>query len=292
MPRPKSDPHLPNGTGYKILRAIGRYHMLTANQTVRVLGFSPKSITHIYEQLKRLSTQGYLKAGQSQTKGVPAVWLLSQKGRSILASEGIATEERVHHLPPFSLHLAHRIAVTDVLIGLNEFADTNPGFHILDMQHEAQLSRRPIKLKLSDGKDFAYAPDAWIHLQGPNGKKAAFLLELDRGTEEQRIWRRKVDAILSLAAGNPSLYEKTFGVPYFRVIVLATPGYQDINVRASTLLHWTELELTKLGKKQWARYFNVAPANPSEELPSDVLIQPRFVIPGDTTAQRLLEDLL
>lgn len=292
MPRPKSDPHLPNGTGYKILHAIGRYHMLSANQVVRVLRFSPRSITHIYEQLKRLTSQGYLKSGQSQTKGVPAVWLLSQKGRAVLAKEGIATEERVHHLPPFSLHLAHRIAVTDVLIGFDEFATNRDGFHVLDMQHEAQLSRRPIKLKLSDGKDFAYAPDAWIHLQGRNGRKAAFLLELDRGTEEQRIWRRKIDALLSLTAGSPSTYEKTFGVPYFRVLVLVTPGYQDINVRASTLLHWTELELTKLGKKNWSRYFFVSAATPAVETADTLLASPSFVTPGETTARNLLEDLL
>lgn len=295
MSRPKSDPKLPTGPGERILRAIGRYHLITGPQALRILGYSPTSKTFVYEQLKRLTDQGYTIKGESIIKGVPAIWQLTERGRQYLIANGYGVDEKVHHLPPKSLHLAHRVCVVDVLIAFDELALTDPRFVVLEMVNEVTLSRRPTRLTLSDGKKWGYSPDAWIHY-AVDGEESAIAIELDRGTEEQRVWRRKVELIVEYtkkSSGKPSPYEEKFGFPKLKMAVVSVPGPEVPNtLRAKNLHRWTELELKKLEKSNWSSVFRVAPADPATEPPTDLLLSSRWVMPGTTEGEPLIGGLV
>jgi hypothetical protein len=58
-------------------------------------------------------------------------------------------------------------------------------------------------------------------------------LEVDRGTEGQRIWKNKIEAYLRLAASGEFL--KRFGQPRFRVLVIAPAERRLKSIRQSVV---------------------------------------------------------
>ena len=276
--RPPNDPRLPNGPGEKILRAIGRYHLLTAEQIHRTSGYSRNSESFSAKHLKRLTTHGYLEMGVSKVRGIKATWRLTEKGRRHLLAQGIEVDAKNDHHPPQSLNMEHRLAVNNVLIAFDDLARRDPRFVILEMLNESVLARRPIALTLSTGEKYRYAPDAWIHF-AVDGVEDAIAIELDRGTEEQRKWRRKIDAYITMT--KTPLYETAFGFHKLLVAAVAAPGDIPPPLRARNLANWTKLELEHLGKPDWSVMFLVAPCDPSCEGP-EMLTDPRWVHPGST----------
>ncbi len=283
------DMRLPTGSGEKILRAIARYHLLTAEQILR-LGIIGVTEKYVYGQLKHLSVNGYLQMSDSQFRGVRNVWALTEKGRHHLLEQGLSVDSKTHHKPPKSIMLAHRIAVNDVLIAFDLLARHEPRFVVLELVNETTLTRRAVKVNLSNGAVMGYAPDAWIHF-AVDGKEGAVALEVDRGTEEQKVWRRKIDAILAYTADQPSLYEQQFGLPYLTMAVIAVPGDVPIELRARNLHHWTDMELKRLDKENWKTLFKVRPATPATDDPNDLLLTACWRHPGETEPTPLIGGL-
>jgi hypothetical protein len=62
---------------HSLLLAIGKYPYLTAEQAVKLLGFSPRFITHIREKLKKLADAGYVvRYDKVRQLGIPLAHVL------------------------------------------------------------------------------------------------------------------------------------------------------------------------------------------------------------------------
>src|SRR3712207_3047620 len=72
---------------HQLLCAAGKYPYLTAEQAVKICGFSPKSINHIREHYKRLAETGYIvRFDKVRQLGIPIAHVLSARGGHYVAS--------------------------------------------------------------------------------------------------------------------------------------------------------------------------------------------------------------
>ena len=85
----------------------------------------------------------------------------------------------------------------------------------------------------------AVIPDAWFQLKVASSPRVSIALELDRGTEDQRVWRQKVAALALWAVGP---YRKAFQTDNVTIAVVCP----DV-ARRETLCSWTKKELEGRG---------------------------------------------
>ena len=116
------------------------------------------------------------------------------------------------------------------------------------MLHERDLKRTPVRVADDDGRAIVVIPDAWLDLRVRGSYQVCLALELDRGTEEQKVWRRKVRGLLAYANGP---YQEAFQTRSLTVAVVATSGEK----RLLQLIRWTERELTDTRKESLSDLF-------------------------------------
>ncbi len=146
------DHYAPGLSDEKVLRAIGRYFYLTAEQITRLL-FSPNSHTYTSEILTRLTRERYLERTvmprESEFGRGKSVWSLMGKGRSFLEGLGISLLPRVSHTAVRShSHFRHLLAVNDALIACEVFARDEPGVDLAGFVHERTFHRTPERVEL------------------------------------------------------------------------------------------------------------------------------------------------
>ena len=192
-----------------ILLALGRFHYLTAAQASRLL--YPNLNDHnryMQRRLKRLVDNNYvlrLRALPMPRYGqAPHVFTLDRKGRTYLQQLGFpiepyfrpSEERRAAENSPFMIH---RLAVIDVMIAADMLCNANESITCPRMLSERELKRNALRVQVpSSGggqrRDVAVIPDAWFQLAHGNGTPYSIAVELDRGTEDQKVWRQKIAA--------------------------------------------------------------------------------------------------
>jgi hypothetical protein len=288
MARPKANPDLPNAPGEKLLLAIARHHALTVEQATYACDYEPTSESYVHEHLLRLMRHGYLRRVIPDERNLDAMYFLDVRGKLFLSRMGVSYDERTGNKDPKGQHLAHRQAVTWVLLKIEK-----SGYPILEMRNEWQLSREKVKLTLADGKTKEYFPDAWINLQ-VNNEPISIAIELDRGTEAQDVWREKVLQMLaftSIDAQGRYPFQDLFGADRIRYAIIAAPGAintRPMALRANNLVRWTALELTKHKKTAWAKSMFIRPLDASQATPEQILTQSSWVHPGETEFRPLI----
>lgn len=242
-----------------ILTALARYYYLTARQCTRLL-YAETSLTRVQALLKELADDGYcqrLFLPRPTPHGrVPAIYTLGRSGRAHLETLGIdvptrlrPSEERGHAY----LFLDHTLAVNDWLIALALLSRRAPGITVRTMLHERTLRRMPVMVAGSDGRRASVIPDGWLDLRValPDGvDRYCIALEIDRGTTEQKAFRRKIAHWVAAADGP---YREMFGTDLLTVAIVATPG----EGRAKELLRWIAAELVNLQRPDAAELFLV-----------------------------------
>lgn len=227
-----------------ILRAAFRYYYLSSRQVCRLL-YSPGSLTYVQTKLKHLADAGLLQRiwlpRPAAHGSAPSVFTLARKGLNYLASIGVDVERRRYRPSEQREHtyllLGHTLAVNDVLISAELLSRWQPEYELARMLHERDLKRAPIHVQDDDGRMIAVVPDGWLDLRVQGAYQVCLALELDRGTEEQKVWRRKVRGLLAYANGP---YPDAFQTKSLTVAVVATSG----DKRLLQLMRWTESELT------------------------------------------------
>ena len=199
-----------------ILLALGRFHYLTAAQASRLL-YPNLNDDHRYMQrrLKRLVDNDYvlrLRALPMPRYGqAPHVFTLGRKGRTYLQQLGFpvepyfrpSEERRATENSPF---MTHRLAAIDVMIAADRLCAENPSITCPRMLSERELKRNALRVQVpsvagGEVRDVAVIPDAWFQLSYRNRSPYSIALELDRGTEDQKVWRQKVAAYVVWATG-------------------------------------------------------------------------------------------
>lgn len=237
-----------------LLRALNRYHYLTAGQTSRLL-YPRLRDEHRYAQrrLKRLVEAGYALRLRSlptpRFGAAPHVFTLARAGRQYLEAAGVRTsayyrpceeaEKARNH--PFILHT---LATIDVLIAADRLCQTGP-VACPALVCERELRRDPVRVDVfppagspGERRRVAVVPDAWLQLwvRGDHGP-CSISVELDRGSEDQAAWRAKVAAICAWALGP---YPQVFRTDNLTVAVV-TPDA----TRRDELRVWTARELAQ-----------------------------------------------
>lgn len=270
-----------------VLRLLGTYHYLTAQQICRAL-YSPGSLTRVQTIVKRLRDAGYIQAiflpRRSQTGSAPSVYTLSRRGRLFLQRLGVSvslrvrpSEERLHSY----LFLAHTLCVNDVLLAVHMLAKTDRRIVLAGMRHERDLKRAPVAVVTAAGERIAVVPDGWIDIRVQDWQYC-FVLELDRGTEEQKAWKRKVRGLVAFASGP---YQAAFNTDSLTIAVLTTAGEK----RCVDLRRWTEEELSAIQHTHAAGFFAVASLVPATTSPQQLFLGRLWQTPFTPSLQALIE---
>jgi len=242
-----------------LLIALARYFYLTARQCTRLL-YAAGSLTRVQTLLKELADDGYVQRlflpRPSPHGRVPAVYTLGRLGRGYL--EGLGSDVPARLRPSDArahkyLFLDHTLSVNDVLIALELLTRHMPQMAIQQMLHERTLRHMPISVTDPDGRRASVIADGWLDLRvtQPDGVyRSCIGLEIDRGTTEQRAFRRKVARWVAAADGP---YQRAFSTDLLTVAIVATPG----EGRAQELLRWIAAELTSLHREEQAGLFFV-----------------------------------
>jgi hypothetical protein len=231
-----------------LLQAIMRYQCMTAMQLTKLL-YSQTSLTWIQAKLKALHAGGYLQRDRIPSRLVkgspPLYYALARPGLGFLAQQGVAVAPgvRAYQVHEYSyLFLAHLLAVNEVLIAAELVCKHQPALRLARILHDSELKRRPVYLVDGAGKKRAVIPDGFLDFEvhaSAGGYRAPICLEVDRGTERQQDFRRKIRALIAFSRGP---YEAVFGRTALTICVIASGN----PARMQSLLAWTRAELAEL----------------------------------------------
>jgi hypothetical protein len=114
-----------------------------------------------------------------------------------------------------------------------------------------------------------------------DGKAWSFALELDRSTEDQQAWRRKVAALALWAAGP---YRETFDTDN---VIIAVVCRDDL--RRGVMAGWTMRELESRGLESFANNFLFTAASPADRDPAEFFFTPLWYLPHEPRPVSLLD---
>lgn len=254
-----------------ILRDLLRFHYLASRQ-VCLLRYSPGSLTHVQTKLKRLTDERFCQRiwlpRPTPHGSAPSIYTLARKGLNYLREQGVDVPARYHPSEQREhayLFLRHTLAVNDVLISAELFCRREPRFALAATLHERDLKRTPVRVEDETGASITVVPDGWLDLRIDGAFQVCLVLELDRGTEEQKAWRRKVRGLVAYANGP---YQEAFQTKSLTIAVVTTSGPR----RLLDLLRWTERELIDLKEQQQGDLFLFTDVVPEAIVPSTLFL--------------------
>jgi hypothetical protein len=266
-----------------ILRALARFHYLTAAQASRLL--YPNLLDdnrYMQRRLKRLVDTDYvlrLRALPMPQYGqAPHVFTLAHKGRVYTQEMGIglatcfrpSEEKRATWNHPF---MTHRLATIDVMIAADRLC-REQGLNCLRMLSERELKRETVQVLVPPGpnsitketRKVTVIPDAWFQFSLSASEPHSIAIELDRGTEEQKAWRQKVAAYAYWVDGP---YQEAFETDN---LTIATVCLTDSRVQQ--LADWMLKELRGRNLEELADLFLFTAASPMTTTPEDFFFSP------------------
>src|SRR4051794_8364698 len=260
-----------------ILIALARFHYLTAAQASRFLYPNLRDNGRYAQRLlKRLVDGGYvlrLRALPMPIYGqAPHVFTLGRSGREYVRGLGVSVEpyfrpsveKRMAENTPF---MKHRLAAVDVLIAASMLCRDMPDISCPQMFTERELKQGALRVEvppLEHGSDsgprrVAVIPDGWFQLSINGGPAISIALELDRATEDQKVWREKVAAYTVWSEGP---YQDRFETDNLTIAVVC-PDER----RRAILLDWTMRELKARYAEEFAELFLFTASSPVETSP-------------------------
>ncbi len=263
----------------RILEALSRYHILSAQQVCRLL-YKLGSLTFVQTKLKHFTDlalcQRLFLPRTTRAGSAPSLYTLARKGLNYLKNQGVdvdhryrPSEKREHGY----LFLSHTLAINDVLIAAELVARRVPEIRVETMLHERTLKREPIYIQDGDIK-VPVIPDGWLDFRIGGTRQMCLAIEVDCGTEEKRQWRRKVRSLLAWTNGT---YQERFGTPSLTITVIATPGRK----RQMDLIRWTESELAARGQENCADIFRFTSVSADTIEPEEFFLSPCWLRPFD-----------
>lgn len=276
-----------NPSDDSLLHAAFRFYYLSSRQACRLF-YSSGSLTYVQTKLKTLNDVGLLQRiwlpRPSPHGSAPSVYTLARKGLNYLRAQGVDVARRYRPSEQNDrsyLFLAHTLAVNDVLISAELLSRHVPEVQLAHMLHERDLKRAPLQVQDNDGRSITVVPDGWLDFRVNGSFQACLALELDRGTEEQKAWRRKVRGLLGFASGP---YQEVFKTRSLTIAVVTTTG----DHRLLQLIRWTESELALLKEESQGDLFVFTGVAP-ESTPADLFTARRWYQPFGEQPVALLD---
>jgi hypothetical protein len=231
----------------RIVHAVYEMRFLTREQ-VQELEFSPSTASFCKRRLSLLFHHGFL-----DRKFIPAVGSLgSTRAIYCLASKGAELVAHELAVSPADLNwkekdsdrelyfLQHTLAINDFRV-LATLAARHSGL-AMNWTDERTLRRREMRDYVPDpkarGEKLTVVPDGYFTLNfGEN--TAAFALELDRATVEEKPFKRKVRAYGEWK--RTGAYARKFGTDSLRILFVVASTKRD-PYRLSRIKRWCETE--------------------------------------------------
>src|SRR3954452_1963678 len=243
-----------------VLLALNRFHYLTAAQLSRLL-YPNLNDDNRYAQrrLKQLSDNEYalqLRALPKPQYGqAPRVYTLARKGRLYVQGLGTSVEpyfrpseeKRTTQNSPF---MAHRLATIDVMIAAQRLCRDVQNISCPRMLSERELKRTAIHVDVVRGQEtrrVAVIPAAWFQLRVAGQHAYSIAVELDRGTEDQKIWREKIAAYAAWSIGP---YQEAFDTDNLTVVIVSPDTERQTQLR-----EWTRRELALRDLNDYSELF-------------------------------------
>lgn len=276
-----------------ILRAVNRMVYMTAAQVGRLLYPDARDENrYVQRRLRRLAEADYLlrlrELPTPRIGSAPHVFTLADQGRRYLTSRGIPltspyyrpSEERQKARDnPF---MEHSLAAVDVLVAAEALCRD----YLVTMPRlitERQIKRSPVRVRplgRPEAPRVAVIPDAWFELTVQD-ESFYIALEVDRSTEGQKHWRRKVAALSAWAEGP---YRGAFQADNLTVAVTVPTVARRIQ-----LSEWTHEELSDVGRSELADIFVFTDASSVETEPSQLFFDHLWYPAGSASPVGLLD---
>jgi hypothetical protein len=201
-----------------LLQELDTMRVIEREQAKLVAGFG--STTRANTRLLALTKAGLLRRTFFGTvgSGHKAVYALTAKGAvAVGAKLGELAFKPADHLvgSPF---LLHQIEINKIYLALKYRPLPQEGMRLIHWR----VFREPILAA------FSLIPDGYFELETSAGVRAMFV-EVDLGTETNRVWRKKVQMYLHLALSGQ--FQREFGQSQFRVLVIAPSGRRLEGIR-------------------------------------------------------------
>jgi len=231
---------------------IGLYHLhlAKAEQLCR-LHYSPGSIKAIKARLRKLADEHYVQFDTIPPKFFrsPYYYTLDYEGVRYLGRAGMDMGESFRaskEVDKHALFVEHTLELNDVLIAAALLKRVAPGYYLDSFIHERTLKVAPYRAVWRGGR-FSLIPDAFLdfRLALPDGqRRMSVLLEHDRGTEEQRHFRRRIRAYIMMLKSEA--HKDWFGVKSITIAFTTFVGAK----RLAQMREWTKQELAVTGESK------------------------------------------
>lgn len=210
----------------QLLKELAAMRLIDREQTKVIAGFS--STTRANTRLLALTRAGVLRRFFFGTipGGRKAIYSLSPKGATLADAPYRGLERRPGVLLAGDLFVQHQLDINSVYLIVRHRPIPIPGVRFSSWQSF------PTPLSQSA----SIIPDGYFELESPKGVRAMFL-EVDRGTETLKTWKRKTEAYLRLAISHE--FGNRFSRERFRVLVVTASERRLITIRA-TVCNFTD----------------------------------------------------
>jgi hypothetical protein len=209
-----------------LLKELAMMRVIDREQAKLVAGFG--STTRVNTRLLRLNRAGLLKRFFTGTiaGGRKGLYALLPKGAALAGAPYRAIQRKTDELLVNDLFLEHQLAINGIFIILKYRPVPVPGVRLLSWKTFQEQISQALPL----------IPDAYFELATPTDIRPMFL-EVDRGTETLKTWKKKIEAYLKLAVSGE--FASRFHQAQFRVLVVAPSERRCRNIR-STVATYTD----------------------------------------------------
>ncbi len=271
----------------EIIQAVHFYRYVTAHDITRLF-FASASITYVRELLHTLAGGGDHTPNQYlyrfplpniRVGNTEKIYTLGSKGRSYLQEQGLEVDWYFRPSDASALtyqHLQHALTLTRFLIAAKLFVRNRTDIVLTSIRTEYELKQEAAKVNSTqppphnqEQTTVPVIPDAWLNFHFPHTtpSQRPILLEIDRGTEQQKYFKRHVQSRMSFVRKDGP-YQSLFGTSAV-TIAYATTGNE---IRLESMRRWIEEVLEETNRKNWASIFRLCKL-PPQTLNPQVLFQ-------------------
>jgi hypothetical protein len=204
----------------RLLGELGNtLRIVDREQASAIVGWN--SVTRANARLLLLVFAGWLERFFVGTisGGRKAIYTLSHAGGALVGAPYRGIRRRSGRWFSSDLFVEHQLRINSIFIAV-KYRHLPPQIRLLTWR----LFYNPIAPAIQ------LMPDAYFELENAAGVRAGFL-EVDLGTESQRIWRAKVQGYLQLAVSGD--FSRVFGREQFRVLVIANSDRRLDRIRGT-----------------------------------------------------------
>jgi Replication-relaxation len=265
--KPAKKPFIINQRIEEILKALHFHRYMPALDVAHLL-YSPGSLTYVRGTLSSLAGGADFKPAQylyrfplNMSLGGPTrIFTLGSKGRDYLANE-VGLPVDWGYRPSKTKYLSysqvqHNLLLTRLLVAAHAWAAKQPDFELVKTRICYELAKTAATLEVSrEGKtEKKVIPDGWVEFARNDGEKFPILLEVDRGMEYSRKFKRHVRSRIEFIRSGA--YKKMFQTDAVLIAYVTTgerPEYRE--TRRAAMCAYTREVLSDLHMENWSSIF-------------------------------------